>query len=104
WPFTAFDEHVDDVTAEEACCTGDEDGHDVLRVLGSDPIASALRTSSRMAFSDASALIVISSPVNGCEKRNIAPTPARLTPKMPEKMRSPISSLLPRCAGGVGKM
>ena len=57
-----------------------------------------------IALRQAIPLHVINSPVHGCENRNIAPTPARPTRKMPEKISSPMSSLLPICPGGEGRM
>jgi hypothetical protein len=57
-----------------------------------------------IALRQARPLHVMRIPVHGCENRYIAPTPARPTRNTPEKISSPMSSLLPTCPGGDGRM
>lgn len=57
-----------------------------------------------MALRHARPVKVIRIPVHGCENRNIAPTPVLLTRNTSVKISSPMSSLLPICPGGEGRM
>jgi hypothetical protein len=103
-PFSTRNEQIDEMAPDEACRAGDQGLHS--GPVGSDPDRNAkvVRRSSPIARRQERAVTVINIPVHGCEKRNIAPTPERLTPNIPENTKRPINSLLPRCAGGVGSM
>ena len=63
-----------------------------------------LRRVRLIALRQARPVHAIRTPVNGWENRNIAPTSVRLTRKIPEKISSPMSSLLPTWPGGEGRM
>ena len=65
---------------------------------------NAPRIVNRVMLRQAKPVHVMRNPVHGCENRNIAPTPVRLMPNEPEKISSPMSSLLPTWPGGEGRI